>query len=248
MFIIKYIVAVIIAFFILFPPGAFLDRLSADKMDLETGINLHDSALQCDTVTPVVFSQEDIRKLFLNTGLEGYLDYPVFERAVKGYLALPVRKNDVLTIIDFSKESTEERLFIIDMKSHELLMETLVSHGKNTGQDHATSFSNKRMSLKSSPGFYLTGESYQGRHGYSLKLDGQEKGINDNARSRAIVLHGASYVSYEFIEDYGRLGRSWGCPAVPLELTKEIIDKIKGGSCFYIHTDDPDYLDRSSFY
>ena len=216
-------------------------------MDPATTIKPLDSAGQGNTVTPVAISPEDIRKLFLNTGLEGYLDYPVFERAVKGYLVLPVKKKDVITIIDFSKESTEERLFIIDMKSHELLMETLVSHGKNTGQNHASAFSNERMSLKSSPGFYLTGEPYQGKHGYSLKLDGQEKGINDNARNRAIVLHGASYVSYEFIEDHGRLGRSWGCPAVPLGLSKEIIDKIRGGSCFYIHTDDRDYLDRSSF-
>jgi hypothetical protein len=120
-----------------------------------------------------------------------------------------------------------------------------VAHGKNSGENIADSFSNDSKSLKSCLGFFLTAETYTGKHGYSLKLDGLEPGINDNARQRAIVIHGADYVSASFAQQHGRLGRSWGCPALPTDRSKEIIDKISQGSCLFIYGNDPKYLKNS---
>lgn len=187
----------------------------------------------------------DAYELYDACDLTGKLDYHVFKVAYSGYNKLDKNANPFLTIIDYTRPSTEKRMFIIDLQKQELVFHTLVAHGKNSGANMATLFSNKKMSLKSSPGFYMTGETYHGKHGYSLRLDGIEKGINNNARSRAIVIHGASYVSPQFIQKYKRLGRSWGCPAVPKELSKEIIDTIKGGSYIYIHTSDQLYYENS---
>jgi hypothetical protein len=144
-------------------------------------------------------------------------------------------ENSILTIIDFSLSSNTKRLWVIDMDSNEVLFHTLVAHGMNSGQEFATNFSNKSQSYKSSLGFYLTAEIYIGKHGSSLKLDGIEKGINDNARERAIVIHGADYVSEAFAENNGRLGRSQGCPALPSNLTSKIITKIKNKSVLFIY-------------
>lgn len=184
-------------------------------------------------------------KVYYQCGLEGKLDYEIFVNAMECLEELEFNNEKLLTIIDFTKPSTEKRLFIIDLNNQELLHHTLVAHGKNTGLNLAESFSNTSQSLQSSLGFYNTGEPYYGKHGYSLRLDGLEKGINDNARKRAIVIHGAKYVSEDFIEDHGRLGRSWGCPALPVKQTNEIIDLIKKGSCLYIYADDENYLENS---
>ena len=167
------------------------------------------------------------------------VSFEVFNTAITGLnqIKAPVKKN-LITIIDFSKPSTENRFFVIDIESRHLLYSCLVAHGKNSGENYADSFSNEPESLKSSLGFFLTAETYNGAHGYSLCIDGLEKGINDNAREREIVIHGADYVSYEFIKKYGRLGRSWGCPALPAELLKSIIDKISGGTCLFIYGKD----------
>jgi len=190
-------------------------------------------------------SQEEIMSLYQQIELEDDFAFETFQRALAGYETYPCEKKEIITIIDYTKPSTEERLFIINLEKKELLFKTLVAHGKNTGLNLAVNFSNTGSSLKSSPGFYITAETYHGKHGYSLRLDGLEKGINDNARTRAIVMHGANYVSKDFIKAHMRLGRSWGCPAVPVELSKEIIDLIKGGSCLYIHANDENYLDQS---
>jgi hypothetical protein len=123
-----------------------------------------------------------------------------------------------------------------------------VAHGKNTGENTAADFSNQSESLKSSLGFFLTAETYVGENGYSLKLDGLEEGINDNARIREIVIHGADYVSQKFIDENGRLGRSWGCPALPVEFSKEIIDIISEGSCLFIYAADTLYKEKSTIY
>ncbi len=161
-----------------------------------------------------------------------------FTKALEGYYQWKDNgkvQKDILTIVDFSMSSKEERLWVIDLKNNQILFQSLVAHGRNSGIEYATSFSNKPESHQSSLGFYTTGETYIGKHGYSLRLDGLEKGINNNARKRAIVIHGADYVSETFIENNGRLGRSFGCPSVPEELSKELIDTIKNKSCLYIY-------------
>lgn len=161
-----------------------------------------------------------------------------FSEALKGFYSLKERgffRKDFLTIIDFSLSSRVKRLWIIDMAQNKIVFNSLVAHGKNSGEDYANQFSNKNESNKSSLGFYATGEVYQGKHGLSLKLDGLEKGVNDNARQRAIVIHGADYVSDNFLKNHSRLGKSHGCPAVPMGLSKKIIETIKDKSCLFIY-------------
>jgi hypothetical protein len=133
------------------------------------------------------------------------------------------------------------------MNKKELLYVCLVAHGKNSGEKIPDHFSNKPESLESSLGFYMTAETYSGKHGYSLRLDGLEKNINDNARMREIVIHGADYVSQQFIDSHGRLGRSWGCPAIPVEISREVIDSISNGSCIFIYGKDESYFLKSAF-
>ena len=165
-------------------------------------------------------------------------NYESFAKAFQGYTILKQKgkiKKDLLTLIDFSKSSNTKRLWIIDMKTKTILYNTLVAHGRNSGDEFATSFSNTSSSYKSSLGFYATGEIYNGKHGASLRLDGLEKGLNSNARSRAVVMHAADYVSEKFIQLHNRLGRSQGCPALPNKLNKEIINLIQGKSCLYIY-------------
>lgn len=170
----------------------------------------------------------------------------LLETALSGYELLKeeqtIGSRGVITIIDFSLPSNQKRLWVIDLEEVKVLYHSLVSHGRNTGEVMAKKFSNKSGSYASSPGFYTTGETYFGKHGLSLRLDGIENGINDNARERAIVMHGADYVSPEFIEKYGRLGRSLGCPAVPEEQSKEIIETIKNGTCLFVYPPTESYL------
>ena len=180
--------------------------------------------------------------------LEGILAYEIFENAYRISDSLSFEKTRYLSIIDYDKPSTQKRFFIIDKKENRLLYQEHVAHGMNTGNNRARDFSNTVNSKKSSLGFFKTEESYYGRNGYSLHLKGLENGINDNARERAIVIHGAYYVSEEFIEKYGRLGRSWGCPALPEDVNEQIIDLIKEGSCLYIHADDSTYFKQTKLY
>jgi hypothetical protein len=190
----------------------------------------------------------DIHKLWLDCRLDELVSYEVFNTAILGYRQIDnIKKKNLVTIIDFSKPSTEKRFFVIDLENRLLLYKCYVAHGKNSGENFAKSFSNQSLSLKSCLGFFITAETYSGKHGYSLKLDGLEKGINDNARGREIVIHGAEYVSQQFIKNYGRLGRSWGCPALPTEISKEVIDKISNGSCLFIYGEDNYYKENSSF-
>lgn len=164
---------------------------------------------------------------------------PAVNMAFNGYYILKSKnllKNDsILTIIDFSIPSTEQRFFVLDLKNLKVIKNSLVAHGMNSGENKAESFSNNRHSNQSSLGLFLTQETYEGKHGYSLRLDGMSRGLNDNARKRAIVIHGADYVSEDFIKENDRIGRSFGCPALPINLVEEIIDLIKEGSCLYIY-------------
>lgn len=173
-----------------------------------------------------------------------------FITAFKGYHKLKAEGKiikDVLTIIDFTQSSTDKRMWVIDMVKNEIIFQTVVSHGRNSGKEYANDFSNKPESFKSSLGFYKTAETYMGKHGISLRLDGLEKGINDNARKRDIVIHGADYASESLGDKQGYLGRSLGCPALPLGIHKKIIDFIKDESCLFIyHGDNAEYARKSA--
>lgn len=169
------------------------------------------------------------------------LNFEVFKKAITGYYNLKSNykvspDKQVLSIVDFSKPSTEKRLWIIDLASSKLLFHTLVAHGRGSGGLMAENFSNTAESHKSSLGFYVTDETYIGKHGQSMRLQGLDKGLNSNARSRAIVVHGADYVSERFVKQNGYLGRSHGCPAVPVELTNAIIKTIKGKTAMFIYS------------
>ncbi|MDX5340107.1 MAG: murein L,D-transpeptidase catalytic domain family protein [Cyclobacteriaceae bacterium] len=169
------------------------------------------------------------------------------EMALEGYEKLNSKlRNEVLTVIDFSLPSTEKRLWVIDPENGEILLHSVVAHGRNSGGLMAEKFSNIPESYQSSLGFYMTAETYHGKHGYSLRLDGLEKGYNDMARARAIVIHGADYATEAFAKSVGRLGRSLGCPALPSDLSKEAIDLIKDGSLLFIFAPDENYLEKSS--
>ncbi|MDB5203449.1 MAG: hypothetical protein JWQ27_2858 [Ferruginibacter sp.] len=177
------------------------------------------------------------------------LSEEAFDYAVKGYEYLRnkgrIRNQNVISIVDFTKPSTQKRLFIIDVKNYKVLFNTYVAHGQNSGKEFARQFSNRPDSYQSSLGFYVTSDTYIGKNGYSMHLIGQESGINDLADERAIVMHGAPYVSESFIRARGFLGRSWGCPAVSEELNRPIIEKIKNGSCLFIYSEDNRYLNQS---
>ena len=176
------------------------------------------------------------------------LSEKAFELALKGWTKLKAKgevSKDIISICDFTQSSNNKRLYIIDMATGTLLFNTLVAHGKNTGDEFAKYFSNNPSSLQSSLGFYITKEAYEGSHGLGLKLMGLETGFNDRAEERAIVMHGANYVCNEFIDQYGRLGKSWGCPAVPFGLHEKIINTIKDGTCLFIYYPDKVYLATS---
>lgn len=174
----------------------------------------------------------------------GKPDFQVFKKALTGFFVLKSEgklSRDFLTLVDFTRSSNEKRLWIIDVSKMKIVHRSLVSHGRNSGELFASRFSNIPSSYQSSLGFYVTGSTYTGKHGTSLLLEGQEPGINDKARERAIVIHSANYVSESFIQQYGRLGRSQGCPAIPIEGHREVISKIAGGSCLFIYYPDEIY-------
>ncbi|MEO6684167.1 MAG: murein L,D-transpeptidase catalytic domain family protein [Ginsengibacter sp.] len=168
------------------------------------------------------------------------LSEDAFEYALKGYEFLKnsgkLENDDILSIVDFSLPSSKKRLFVLDMENGQLLYHTFVAHGRNSGREFANQFSNRPESFKSSLGFYVTKNTYFGKHGFSLRLEGKEKGINDNAMKRAIVMHSADYVDKKLISSQGYIGRSLGCPALPREVYKPIINKIKDGSCLFIYS------------
>lgn len=184
-------------------------------------------------------------RLYEEMGLAGKVNFIAFRQAVAGYNKIKEKSKPILTLIDFSKPSTEERLYVFDIEKKELLYTSVVSHGKNSGENYATSFSNQYGSYKSSLGFYLTEHTYQGKNGYSLILNGLEEGINDRAKERAIVVHGAAYANPSVAASSGRLGRSFGCPALPQKLTKPIINTIKDGSVLFIYANNAQYLAQS---
>ena len=194
---------------------------------------------------PQIETETDNQSLYREMELSGLVSYAAFEQAMSGWSKIEATKKEIVTIIDFSKPSCDERLAVIDLKHKKLLYSSHVSHGRNSGENYATSFSNRSGSYQSSLGFYVTETTYQGKNGYSLVLDGLEKGINDRAKARAIVIHGAAYADPGSISSMGRLGRSLGCPALPPAICKKIIDTIKEGSLLFIYADNTDYLAHS---
>ena len=183
----------------------------------------------------------------LNLSQKG-LSKEALDAAIKGYEKLKsngaVDNSKYLTVIDFSQSSRKKRFYLIDVENAELVMNTFVSHGKNTGVDMATKFSNTINSEQSSLGFYITNATYTGKHGLSLRLDGQEEGFNSNAMARGIVMHGADYVNPGRVNS-AFMGRSQGCPALSNAEYAKAINYIKGGSVMFIYYPAQDYLQQS---
>lgn len=181
----------------------------------------------------------------------GTLDRNVLDLAL-GAASCAVRSGEVkaprtLTVIDYSKPSSQERLWVFDLTTRELLYEELVAHGQGTGANVATKFSNDNESHQTSLGLFVTDTTYVGKNGYSLRLDGLDEGYNDKARDRAIVMHGAPYVSEAFVKANGRLGRSWGCPAVSDAVARQLIDRVKGGGLVFAYYPDAKFLKSSKY-
>ena len=177
------------------------------------------------------------------------MDVAVFQKAVTGFLNLKLankisQNSNIITVVDFTKSSREKRMWIIDILNKSLVLNTWVAHGQGSGDDMANRFSNKDESHQSSLGFYLASEVYMGKHGRSLKLDGLDAGINSAARARGIVIHAADYVCQNTINQIGRLGRSFGCPAVSPEVSDKVINTIKGGTMLYINGNDNTYTSK----
>lgn len=178
------------------------------------------------------------------------LSREVFRKAYTGYLNLKDAGKlgadaHLLSICDFSLSANTKRLWVIDLDKQKVLFHSLVAHGQGTGEEFAVRFSNRENSHQSSLGFYVTDDTYMGDNGYSLRLKGMDAGYNDAAYSRAIVMHGAPYVSDSYIRENKRLGRSWGCPAIPVALARPIINTIKNNTCLYIYYPNRNYLAHS---
>ena len=209
------------------------------------------SALRCHATLPDEKLIKNIDALYQAMDFSGQEPpaYDVFRHGLLGYFYLQqshkLSEKGILTLIDFRKSANSKRLWVLDIIKKKLLYLALTAHGQNTGEVFASKFSNKHNSHQSSLGFYITGNTYVGKHGISLKLLGVKSGINDQAEARAIVMHGADYVSDEYIKKFGRLGRSFGCPAVPMELHKQIITALAGGTCLFIYYPDKEYLSKT---
>ncbi|HAT7071798.1 TPA: hypothetical protein JAN90_03235 [Legionella pneumophila] len=156
-------------------------------------------------------------------------------------------KKPVLTVIDYSLPSNKQRMWVFDLRNERLLYNTYVAHGKNSGVNLARSFSNRESSKQSSLGTYITKNTYIGHKGYSLNLQGLDRGFNDNAYNRRVVIHGAWYVEPEFIKKAGRAGLSWGCPAIAQTLAKPVINTIKNGSVVFAYYPDKKFLSNSGY-
>lgn len=190
----------------------------------------------------IALNFENLNTLKSDVFYKAFLGFTNLKKAGK----LP-EDSHLLTICDFSLSSTEKRLWVIDLKEQKIIFNSLVAHGKNTGEEFATNFSNTESSLRTSLGFYVTESTYNGSNGYSLKLLGMDSGFNDAALKRSIVMHGADYVSEDFIKSQKRIGRSWGCPAVPRALAEPIINRIKDKNCLFIYYPDQQYLTSSQW-
>ncbi len=197
-----------------------------------------------DTESSFLSYSEDIYQKINDSDL----NFEAFQYALKGYIQLQnnneLGNSKYLTIIDMSASANTERFYLINMETQELEHKSVVAHGQNSGGEYAKRFSNKVNSHQTSLGFYKTAETYTGKHGLSLRIDGLEYS-NNKARERAVVIHEADYTNPDYIKKNGRLGRSWGCPSLPKKDYKSIINKIKDGSCLFIYYPQNQYLSKS---
>ncbi len=154
---------------------------------------------------------------------------------------------ETLTVIDYSKPSTEKRLFVYDLRSREVLYSEYVAHGQGSGENLTTRFSNEPNSHATSLGLFVTADTYIGKNGYSLRMNGLEQGFNDKAFERAIVMHGAPYVNPDTMNSLGRLGRSWGCPALRPAIARQLIDTVKGGNLVFSYAANQEWLKASKY-
>ena len=218
-----------------------------EKLNLNPSLSIENIKIKSRNTINEKFSfspNSSIEKLYQELNLKNKMDFTTFSNAIAGMKKLKDVKEDIITIIDFTKSSIKERFFVIDLKNKKTLFSTYVMHGKNSGESIPKEFSNAINSFKSSPGFYRTENTYNGEYGYSLRLNGLEKGINDKARERAIVVHGSQYAKPK--PGAKKLDRSLGCPAIPKEISDKVINKIKDGRLLYIHTDSSNYIRESS--
>jgi hypothetical protein len=194
--------------------------------------------------------KEEVSNLYNQIDLQSFgLTQKAFEYAYRGYTYLVehnlLSRTNILSICDFSQSSRSKRFYVVDLEQKKVLINTYVAHGRNSGSEYARSFSNDPRSHKSSLGFYVTEHTYYGDHGLSLRIRGLEKGFNDRANGRNIVVHGSDYVGPDFLESNPFNGRSYGCPAVPSQESGEVIEAIKDGSCLFIYHPTKKYIIRS---
>jgi hypothetical protein len=228
---------------------------AAEKADannntaVEKKENFVDAASKKAMETKMVIREATAIYYSMNLSKSG-LNKKAFEYAWRGYHNLvkkgALAKTNVLSICDFTQSSSHKRLYIIDVKRKKLLFNTYVAHGMNSGTEYATSFSNRPESFKSSLGFFVTTKTYSGRNGLSLKVNGLEKGYNDMAAKRNIVLHGSDYIGADYLKNNGEMGRSLGCNVIPNDISPKIIKTIKNGSCFFVYHPTKKYLNEST--
>ena len=233
-------------------PTQFSTTELSEALTASTVVEAYAHSNPVDFLSSTFAFEDSVQHLYSSIDLQKYnLPYAVFKYGMIGYYSLKqsgkLGDKNLLSIIDFTKPSTEKRFYTIDLDHLKVLYHSYVSHGKNTGENIAKAFSNIAQSNQSSIGFYTTAETYIGSKGYSLKLDGMEKGYNDKIRERAVVMHEAEYVSEHWIKQNGRLGRSQGCPALPKAIAHEVIDVIKGGTAIFAYFNDESYLSQSAY-
>ena len=227
-----------------------IEDLAQNKTEKFSPIQTQEKVLTIESKSTATYAEEIYTALIFEN--INQLQSEVFYKAFLGFTNLKKEgkldeDSHLLTICDFSLSSAQKRLWVIDLNEKKVIFNSLVAHGKNTGEEFAQKFSNTESSYQSSLGFYITEATYNGSNGYSLKLLGMDSGYNDAALQRAIVMHGADYVSEDFIKNQKRLGRSWGCPAVPRALAEPIINTIKGKNCLFIYYPDTQYLTSSKW-
>lgn len=236
-------VSIFIAFILLAPvvQARTGPRAKAANHHLKVSHSSKSFSLAFEQEASSLYSQIELEDLGLNK--------KAFEYAYKGYLYLTqhhlLSKNNILSICDFSQSSRNRRLYIIDLDQKKVLINTYVAHGRGSGSEFAHSFSNSNRSHKSSLGFYITEQTYYGDHGLALKIHGLERGFNDRAARRNIVVHGSRYVGADFLQENQINGRSYGCPAVPSDEADEVVETIKDGSCLFIYHPTKKYLTKS---